>query len=168
LYGGSPYDVKFQLESELGSGTVISEDNNEGVPWSASSPYRGRTSSMIGNIARSFDSLFRCAVGPGCLRFATLGGEVALGGVVEGGDSPAHSVDSEVYKAPFVPGSQDVILLVAEEGGESLRSRSGVVPAMGLADELGALVMMDRGARILNILSFAWGGPYESNGSGTD
>ena len=67
-----------------------------------------------------------------------------------------------------MPGNQDVILLVAEEGGESIRSRSGVVPAMGLADEPVAFDIMDRGARILNILSFAWGGPYESKGSGTD
>ena len=148
----------------------IPEDNNvepEGVPLSFSISYRGRTSSMTGNITRSFDSLFRCVEGIGCLRFAALGGEVDRGGVDEG-DNPAHSVVSGMYRAPFVPGSQDVILLAAEEGGESIRSRSGVVPAMGLADELGAFDMMDRGARILNILSFAWGGPYESNGSGTD
>ena len=147
---------------------MISEDNNEpeSVPLSPSISYCGRASSMIGNIARSFDSLFRCVVGTEALRFTTLGGEVDRGGVDEGGDNPAHSVDSGVYRIPFVPGSQDVILVVAEEGGESVRSRSGV--AMGLAAELGALDMMDKGARILNILSFAWGGPYESNGSGTD
>ena len=146
------------------------DDNNaepEGVSLLPSISYRGRISSMIGNIARSFDSLFRCAAGVGCLRFTTLGGEVDRGGVDEG-DNPAHSVDSGMYRAPFVPGSQDVILLVAEEGGESIRSGSGVVPAMGLADELVGFDIMDRGARILNILSFAWGGPYESNGSGTD
>lgn len=136
----------------------IPEDNNEepeGVPLSSSISYRGRTSSMPGNIARSLDSLFRCVVGTDCLRLATLEGEADRGGVDEG-DSPAHSVDSEVYKVPFVLGSQDVILVVAEEGGES---SSAAVPAMGLADELGALDMMDRGARILNILSLAWGGP---------
>lgn len=123
---------------------------------------------MTDNTARSFDSLFRCVVGIECLRITALGGEVDRGGVDEGDDAPAHSVDSGVYKAPFVPGSQDVILLVAEEGGDSMRSRSGVVPAIGLADELGAPDMIDRGAKILNILSSAWGGPYESNGSGTD
>jgi len=148
---------------------VISpEDNNaepEGESLLPSISYRGRTSSMTGNIARSFDSLFR--VGGTGLRFAALEGEVDRRGVDEG-DNPAHSVDSGMYRAPFVPGSQDVILLVAEEGGESIRSRSGVVPVMGLADELVAFDIMDRGARILNILSFAWGGPYESNGSGTD
>lgn len=144
-------------------------DNNaepEGVSLLPSILYRGRTSSMTGNMARCFDSLFRCVGGTGCLRFATLGGEIDRGGV--DGDNPAHSVDSGMYRAPFVPGGQDVILLVAEEGGESIRSRSGVVPAMGLADELVAFDIMDRGAKILNILSFAWGGPYESNGSGTD
>lgn len=148
----------------------IPEDNNvepEGVPLSLSISYGGRTSLMTGNIARSFDSLFRCMGGMECLRFATLGGEVDRGGVDEG-DNPAHSVDSGMYRTPFVPGSQDVILLVAGEGGESVSSRSGVVSAIGLADELGAFDIMERGAKILNILSFAWGGPYESNGSGTD
>lgn len=128
----------------------------EGVPLSPSISYRGgRTSSMTGNNARSFDSPFRCVLGTECLRFATLGGEVDRGGVDEGDDTAAHSVDSGVYRSPFVPGSQDVILLVTKEGGESIRSHSGVGPAMGLADELGALDIMDRGARILNILSFA-------------
>jgi len=118
-----------------------------------------------GNIARSFDSLFRSVVGTEYFRFTTLRGEVDRGGVDEG---DAHSVDSGVYRVPFAPGSQDVTLLVVEEGGESIGSHSGFVLAMGLEDELGALDMMDKGARILNILSSAWGGPYESNGSGTD
>ena len=54
-----------------------------------------------------------------------------------------------------------------DEGRPAMGSCSGV-PAIGLGDDKGALVMIDRGARMLNIWSSACGGPYESKGSGTD
>lgn len=50
-----------------------------------------------------------------------------------------------------MPGSQDVILFVAEEGKEVVASRSGVLPVSGLAVEEVAVVMISKGARILKI-----------------
>ena len=46
-------------------------------------------------------------------------------------------------------------------------SSSGVDEVIGLGLDDGALAMTERGGRMVNILSFAGGGPYESNGSGT-
>lgn len=80
------------------------------------------------------------------------GGEVDLGGVADGDDIVAQSVDAGMYAAsPLVLGSQDVILLAVEEGRESKGSLSGVPPVKGLAVEEVALDIMDRGARMLNI-----------------
>lgn len=50
-------------------------------------------------------------------------------------------------------------------GGEQL---DGGVFASGLGEGDGALAMTASGGRMVNIWSSAWGGPYESNGSGTD
>ena len=77
------------------------------------------------------------------------GGEIDLGGVAEGDGIVAQSVDAGMYAAsPLVLGSQAAILLAVEEGRGS---RSGVLPVKELAVEEGALVIMDRGVKILNI-----------------
>jgi hypothetical protein len=79
------------------------------------------------------------------------GGETERGGVAEGDGIVAHSADSGVYAIfPLGLGSQDEIILPAEEGRQSKGSRSGV-PVKGLAVEEVAVDMMDKGARILNI-----------------
>ena len=48
-----------------------------------------------------------------------------------------------------------------------LLSSSGVEDVSGLGVADGVLAMTDNGGRMVNILSSAGGGPYESNGSGT-
>lgn len=116
-------------------------------------------SSITGNTERSLDSDFRSTAGTECLRLTPFGGEkpltggeVDLGGVTEGDDIVAQSVDAGMYAAsPSVLGSQDVILLAVEEGKVSKGSHSGVLPIKGLAVEEVAPVIMDRGVRILNI-----------------
>jgi len=105
------------------------------------------------------DSDFRDTTGTECLRLTPFGeekgatgGEVDLGGVADGDGVVAQSADSGLYAVfPLALGSQDVILLATEEGRGSKGSRSGVLPVKGLAVEEVALVIMDRGARMLNI-----------------
>jgi len=127
----------------------------EGVVSSVSR--RGFTSWITDRTDLNFESLFRVTTGTECLRVGPLeggeietGGEVERGGVAEGDGTVAQSSDSGVC-VPFVPGSQDVILLVAEEGNESIGSRSGVELVKGLAVEEVAPVMIDNGASMLNI-----------------
>jgi len=113
---------------------------------------------MIGRTDLSLDSVFLCAEGTECLRDA-VGGEVETGGDVERGgvsvpvgDSEAgHSAESGVYVVPFVPGSQDVILLAEKGGNEDAESRSGVVLVGGLALEGVVWFIIDKGASMLNI-----------------
>ena len=101
---------------------------------------------------------FRGTTGTECLRLTPFrgeevkaGGETDRGGVADGDGVVAHSDDSGVYAAfPLVLGSQDEILLPAEEGREAKGSCSGV-PIKGVVEEEVALDIMDRGARILNI-----------------
>jgi hypothetical protein len=50
------------------------------------------------------------------------------------------------------------VIFDMEEGRPAMGSRSGV-PVIGLGDDESALVMIDRGARMLNIWSSACGGP---------
>lgn len=129
-------------------------DGPDGVlsPFSS----RGLASSITERTERSFESPLR-VIGTECLRLdggdeEVIGaGEVERGGVAEGDEIGAHSGDSGENTAPFVPGSQDVILLLVEAGNDTKESSSGVVLVSGLAVEEVAVVMIDKGARILNI-----------------
>lgn len=88
------------------------------------------------------------------------------GKLVEVGDvaTSAHAaLDSEKYVP--VAGAQE---LFPEAIPSLLPSSSGVEDVSGLGVDDGALAMTERGGRIEKIWSSAGGGPYESNGSGTD
>jgi hypothetical protein len=45
---------------------------------------------------------------------------------------------------------------------------SGGVVVVGVGEDECAVALMERGCKMLKIWSSACGGPYESNGSGTD
>lgn len=61
----------------------------------------------------------------------------------------------------------ELFRLLEELGKPSMELSSGVViTGVDDDDDLG-FVRMESGGRMLNIWSSAWGGPYESNGSGT-
>lgn len=154
-YGDWPY-VKFQLKSELEAGRCsvifVKIAGKEERPDGLLSP--DLASSITDNMDRRLDSGFRGGAGAECLRFPfggeeglLIGGDVERGGVGDGDGVLAHSADSVV-------GSQDVILAPAEEGCDSVGSNSEVVLLiMGLviAEAVVGLVMMDKGARMLNI-----------------
>lgn len=68
----------------------------------------------------------------------------------------AHAEDSEGNKTVF--GFCDHDVLLEADGGPSIFSSSGVRVNGVVVDE-GALGIMERGGRILNIWSSDWGGP---------
>lgn len=87
-------------------------------------------------------------------------GDVERGGVEEVDDTSLHSEDELAKKV--LAGAHEWLMM---SGGELL---AGGVLASGLGEGDGALAMTASGGRMLNIWSSAWGGPYVSNGSGTD
>lgn len=100
----------------------------------------------------------------------TSGGEAVRAGetgklveVAEVATSAHAALDSEKYDP--VVGTQEFF---PEAIPSLLPSSSGVEDVSGLAVEEGALAMTERGGRMEKIWSSAGGGPYESNGSGTD
>jgi hypothetical protein len=124
---------------------------------------------MMERTVLSFDSDFRewwLAEG-GMESLRCDGGDTERGGVEDGDGTSAHSVDSdEKIPAPLLLGAHGVLLL--DGGGRiSIGSHSGV-DVKGLGEGEGALVMIERGGKMLKIWSSACGGPYESKGSGTD
>lgn len=80
----------------------------------------------------------------------------------------AHSDDSAGKRTVFgLCDHEGLLELEVEAGRPCMFSNSGV-RVKGVVDAEGAVGMMERGGRILKIWSSDCGGPYESNGSGTD
>jgi len=89
-------------------------------------------------------------------------GDTDRGGVDEGDEASFHSEPEPEPEKKLLVGAH---AWLSTSGGELLE---GGVFASGLGEGEGALAMTASGGRMVNIWSSACGGPYESNGSGTD
>jgi hypothetical protein len=132
-----------------------------------------RLSSMTASTLRSFDSDLRWewdgregVYGTEC-RLLTAGGDAEGETEVDvAGDIEGDVGDVETFARAALVSGKKLPALVHEFFPSLLLSISGVeVMGLGLADDV--LAITDKGGKIVNILSSAGGGPYESNGSGT-
>lgn len=99
---------------------VKTEGRGKGPGVFFSPSRRALPSSITESTDRSLESPIRVDTGTECLRDngplggddgeIEVGGEVERGGVADGEGMVAHSAVSGLWLAPFVPGSQDVIL----------------------------------------------------------
>jgi hypothetical protein len=161
IYGDCPYVNESQLESASAAGLPFTLD--DALNWLSfkrswlASPLCPRPS-LAAERVRIVDCdprLLRLD-GCDCLRCA-----------VDGGDEDRGGVDDEEWMLAQSEGVSGKNPLVGHElplagSGWTLSSRL----LDGVGEGEGALEMIDNGGNMLKIESSAWGGPYESKGSG--